>query len=84
MSKRSRAARHVQHLRPVPALVQAHAARLQFEEDEKGTLGPGKRADLVVLSANPLAVAPDGIAGIRVLRTITGGRVVYDDGGDVA
>lgn len=56
------------------------AARLQFEEAEKGTLAPGKRADLVVLSASPLAVAPDRIAGIRVLRTVCGGRITHDAG----
>ena len=32
------------------------AARLQFEESEKGALRAGLRADLVLLSANPLAV----------------------------
>ncbi|HEY8156584.1 MAG TPA: amidohydrolase [Myxococcota bacterium] len=54
------------------------AAYLQFEEHEKGTLAPGKRADLVVLSASPLAVPSDRIAGLRVLRTILAGRVVHD------
>ncbi len=57
------------------------AAWLQFEEHQKGSLAPGKRADLVVLSDDPLAVAPDRIADLRVLRTIAGGRVVHDDGG---
>jgi predicted amidohydrolase YtcJ len=60
------------------ALYTANAARLQFEEDEKGTLAPGKRADLAVLSANPLAVPPDRIASLRVLRTVSGGRTTYD------
>ena len=55
------------------------AAYLQFEEHEKGTLAAGKRADLVVLSASPLAVLPDRIAGIRVLRTVAAGRVVHDE-----
>lgn len=54
------------------------AAFVQFEEHEKGTLTAGKRADLVVLSANPLAVSPDRIATIRVLQTMTGGAVVHD------
>jgi hypothetical protein len=56
------------------------AAWIQHEEAEKGTLAPGKRADLVVLSESPLSVAPERIAGIRVLRTVTGGRAVHGDG----
>jgi hypothetical protein len=55
------------------------AAFLQFEEHEKGTLAPGKRADLVVLEASPLDVPPDRIASLRVLRTVSGGRVTHDD-----
>jgi len=62
------------------ALFTRDAARLQFEEDEKGTLAPGKRADLVVLSGNPLAVVPEKIAGLRVERTVVAGRVVYGEG----
>jgi predicted amidohydrolase YtcJ len=56
------------------------AARLQFEEHEKGTLAPGKRADLVVLSDSPLAVPPERIATLRVLRTVCGGRITHDAG----
>lgn len=69
-----------QSLSPAEALrlFTSDAARLQFEEAEKGTLAAGKRADLVVLSANPLAVEPTRIADIRVLRTVTGGRIVHD------
>ena len=63
------------------ALYTTSAARLQFEEDEKGTLVPGKRADLAVLSGNPLAVPPDRIASLRVLRTVSGGRITYDSEG---
>lgn len=55
------------------------AAWLQFEEDEKGTLMPGKRADLVVLSASPARVSPDAIRDIRVQRTVVGGVDVYLD-----
>lgn len=54
-----------------------NAARAQFEEDEKGTLAVGKRADLVWLSASPLAVPSDAIAAIRVLRTVRAGRVTH-------
>ena len=57
------------------------AAFIQFEEHEKGTLAPGKRADLVLLDRNPLTVSPDRIAGIRVLRTVVAGRIAYDADG---
>jgi predicted amidohydrolase YtcJ len=75
-----------QALSPLEALrlFTADAARLQFEEGEKGTLAAGKRADLIVTSANPLAVAPEEIAAIGVRRTVVGGRIVYeDDGGEL-
>jgi predicted amidohydrolase YtcJ len=75
-----------QSLRPLEALrlFTRDAARLQFEEGEKGTLAPGKRADLAVLSDDPLAVDPDRIHEIRVLRTVAAGRVVHDSEGGVA
>jgi hypothetical protein len=48
----------------------AYASR---SEGVKGTIAPGMLADLVVLSDDPTAVAPDGIAGIEVLATFVGG-----------
>jgi len=54
------------------------AAYQYFEEDEKGSITPGKRADLVVLGADPREVAPDRIAEIAVVETICRGRTVYD------
>jgi len=56
------------------------AAYAQFEEDEKGSIRPGKRADFAVLSANPVRVAPETIREIRVEQTIVAGRVVYSRG----
>ena len=53
-------------------------AWLTFEEDEKGTLEPGKLADLVVLSEDPLAVDESRLAGIVAGATIVGGRVVFE------
>ncbi len=47
------------------------------EEATKGSLEPGKLADLVILSENPMAVDPMKIAGIKVLETIKEGRSVY-------
>lgn len=48
-----------------------------FEEDKAGTLEQGKRADLVILSADPRKVAPEEIRNIKVLTTIIDGEVVY-------
>jgi predicted amidohydrolase YtcJ len=46
----------------------------------KGSVTPGKLADLVVLSDDPAAVSPESIAGIEVLATFTGGRCTYHGG----
>ncbi len=53
-------------------------AWLTFEEHEKGTLEPGKLADLAVLSEDPLTVDESRIAGIVAEVTIVGGRVVFE------
>jgi predicted amidohydrolase YtcJ len=55
-----------------------HGAYLTFDEDKKGSLEPGKFADLAVLSADPLTVEEDKIAEIRSLMTMVGGRIVYE------
>ena len=53
------------------------AAFQHFEEDLKGSLEPGKLADLVVLERSPLAVRPEEIGDIPVLETIVGGKSVF-------
>ncbi|AQV02837.2 amidohydrolase [Desulfococcus multivorans] len=50
-----------------------------FEEHIKGTLTPGKLADMVVLSEDILTVPEDRIAGARVLCTIIDGKIVYEN-----
>lgn len=52
----------------------AHAA---FAEDEIGSVAPGKRADLVVLSDDPLKVPAEALGEIEVLRTVVGGETVF-------
>jgi predicted amidohydrolase YtcJ len=54
-----------------------HAAYAQFEESLKGSITPGKRADLVILSGNPVTVPPDRIRDIRVERTMRGAQVIF-------
>jgi predicted amidohydrolase YtcJ len=48
------------------------------EDDIKGTITIGKLADFVVLDRSPFDVAPDDIRDIRILRTVVGGRTVFD------
>jgi predicted amidohydrolase YtcJ len=48
-----------------------------FEEAKAGTLEAGKRADFVVLSADPRTVDPVAIRSIDVLATVIGGETVF-------
>ena len=51
-----------------------------FEEDEKGSLTPGKLADITVLSQDLLTVPDDEIMNTEIVMTIVGGKVRYRDG----
>ncbi|NNF04132.1 MAG: amidohydrolase [Rhodothermales bacterium] len=53
-----------------------------FEEDIKGSLTPGKLADITVLSQDILSIPEESIPSTRVLYTIVGGRVLYDAAAD--
>jgi predicted amidohydrolase YtcJ len=50
------------------------SAYASFDEKHKGSITPGKLADLAVLSADPTTIAPDEIAGIKVQATFVGGQ----------
>jgi hypothetical protein len=50
-----------------------------FEEDQKGSLVAGKLADITVLSRDILTVPEDQIADTRIVYTIIGGKVVYQN-----
>ncbi|MFQ5401768.1 MAG: amidohydrolase [Anaerolineae bacterium] len=54
------------------------AAYSSFEENEKGTLSPGKWADFVVLSSNPIQTSLEELANIQVLKTVVDGEVIFE------
>ena len=56
----------------------AGSAYAEFTDADKGTLAPGSHADLVVLSDDIFAIAPEKIRDVTVRTTIVGGRIVYD------
>ena len=51
------------------------AAYAACQEANRGSIAPGKRADLALLSANPIAVPPERLGEIDVTMTIVGGRI---------
>jgi predicted amidohydrolase YtcJ len=53
------------------------SAFAEYEEKEKGKLMPGMLADLVVLDRDVTASSPEKILTTRVLRTVVGGKTVY-------
>lgn len=53
-------------------------AQASFEEPQKGSITPGKLADLVVLAEDPTAVDPFAIKDTAVERTMVGGETVYE------
>ena len=60
------------------AMYTTSAACASFEEDIKGAIAPGRLADMVALSADPLRSPPEKIRDIRVEMTIIGGGVVWE------
>ena len=54
------------------------AAFAEFEEKEKGKLVPGMLADFVVLDRDVTSAEPEKILTTKVLRTVVGGKTVYE------
>jgi predicted amidohydrolase YtcJ len=52
-------------------------ARLHFEEREKGTIEPGKLADLIVTDRDPLTCPVNDLRTTQVLATLVGGKLVH-------
>jgi hypothetical protein len=55
------------------------SAFAEFQEHKKGSITPGKLADLVILSDNIFDLKPEAIRNVKVQTTIVGGKVVYGD-----
>jgi predicted amidohydrolase YtcJ len=56
----------------------ASGAYLTFDEGKKGSLEPGKLADLAVLTADPLTVDDAGLRDISAAMTMVGGKIVHE------
>jgi predicted amidohydrolase YtcJ len=74
-----------QPVAPEQAISRAEALRcstvdcayVNFDEGKKGSLEPGKLADLAVLSADPLVIGDAGLRDITATMTMVGGRIVH-------
>jgi hypothetical protein len=55
-----------------------YGAWLSFEEGRKGSIEPGKLADMIVLDQDILTIDPDHIMDINVEQTWLGGKLVYE------
>jgi predicted amidohydrolase YtcJ len=53
------------------------SAYAEFQERDKGSIEPGKLADLVLLSEDVLAIPAEAIRGVHVLKTWVGGEQVF-------
>jgi predicted amidohydrolase YtcJ len=65
-------------IEPALSCFTAGAAFASFTEGETGRIAPGMRADLTILDGDPTAVDPSRLMDLKVLRTVVGGRVVFD------
>jgi predicted amidohydrolase YtcJ len=55
-----------------------NGAYASFDEHEKGSITPGKLADLVVLGQDPTKVAPGDLMNVPIEKTMVGGRFVAE------
>ena len=66
----------------LPEAIEAYtmgAAFAEFQEREKGSITPGKLADMVIASDNIFDLKPEAIRDVKVKTTIVGGKVVYGE-----
>jgi predicted amidohydrolase YtcJ len=80
----TKALRDTQTIGREDALI-AHTRRnayFLFQENNLGSIQPGKLADLVVLDRDYLMVPVDQIKDIKSVMTMVGGRIVYEAGAE--
>lgn len=65
-------------VREAIGLYTSEAAYFSFDEDNMGTIEPGKYADFVVLDRDITAIPPEEITDAQVSMTIVGGRIAYE------
>ena len=68
-------------IREALTLYTRNGAYAGFEENEKGTLEPGKLADFIVLDRDVLKVAADQLKDVKVLATYVGGEKIFEKPG---
>jgi predicted amidohydrolase YtcJ len=56
-----------------------NGAHASYEEGIKGSISEGKLADFVMLADDPHTVSPAKIKDIQIVRTVVGGRTVYEN-----
>src|SRR5206468_4178869 len=58
------------------------SAYAEFQDNEKGSITPGKLADMVLLSGDIFSIDPVKIRAVKVLKTIVGGKLVWEATGE--
>lgn len=64
-------------------MVTIKGARQYYQEDDRGSIEPGKIADFVILDKNPLKVDKSNIKDIAVVQTVKRGNVIYTQGDEI-
>jgi predicted amidohydrolase YtcJ len=65
----------------VEEAVQAYtigSAYAEFQDKEKGSITPGKLADMVLLSDDIFSIDPVKLRDVKILKTIVGGKITWD------